>query len=796
MHLLNSWWLDVKLGIRILFKYPGLTFSGVIGIAVAVAIAAGGFSVVQVNLLSTSIPLDEGGRIVALDLWDASANKVESRVARDFHAWRGGLKSVRQISAFQNLTLNWIEPGVAPESVQVAAMSASGFEVARVRPILGRVLTEGDERPASPPVAVIGESVWRNRFGSNPAILGRAIKLGGATYTVAGVMPKSFGFPVNHQFWIPLRLPATVEPLTGPGLSVFGRLAPGATLDSARAELTAAGKRAAIEFPNTYAALQPRAEPYASWVFQLRGSEDMAGIFAAQGIVVGLLVLVCLNVAVLVYTRTAMRQPEISLRTALGAPRGRIVVQLFIEALVLAALATSIGVALASIALDQLTIATENIRADLPFWLSFRLSPGAVLYSAILSILAAAIIGVIPGLQATGRSLQSSTRVAGTGDTGMRMGKIWSALIVAQAGFAVALLPIAVASVGENLPHTLAGPGFAADQFLSATLSMQAANTAGHAELMRRLSADPAVSNATFSMREVGDERGVRIEAEGRPGRVYEAGMNQIDLNYFRTFDVPVLAGRELKAEDIAPGATVLVNEALAERLFDGAAVGKRIRYAAGEPGRWYEIAGVVRNFPPGVSASMRDTPLKFYHPAAPGQIQPAILTMRVRGAAQNFGNALRQTAVSVDPNLVVRNIRTVEQALRKEQWILRMESSVVLAVTISVLLLVSAGIYALMSFTVSQRRHEIGVRMALGASGASIVRSIFSRALLQLGSGAALGACAAVAIAKSVPGEQPYAMTALVGVMLVIAAVGFLAALSPTRRCLKTHPTEVLRQS
>jgi hypothetical protein len=279
---------------------------------------------------------------------------------------------------------------------------------------MGRYLEEGDEREGAPWVIVIGEDVWRNRFGSDPAILGRTIQLGAISYSIAGVMPKGFAFPVNHHFWVPLRAGlAPPEPLTGPDLRVFGRLGPGATLENAQAELSALGRRTALAFPKIYAPLRPQVMPYTYPFLGMHGTEDAAGLAAMQGLLVSLLVLVCLNVAILVYTRTAMRQAEIGMRTALGASRGRIVAQLFVEALVLAAAAAMAGVAIAEFVLRQVAGATLHIASELPFWLSFHLSPGAVLYAAALSVLAAAIVGIVPALQATRRGVQTGLRNIG-----------------------------------------------------------------------------------------------------------------------------------------------------------------------------------------------------------------------------------------------------------------------------------------------------------------------------------------------------------------------------------------------
>jgi putative ABC transport system permease protein len=852
---LDSWWLDVKLGVRMLIKYPGLALAGGAGIAVAVAITVGAFSVIYGTFLVSSLPLDEGDRIISIEIWDPAAGKPEQRSLYDFHVWREGLKSVQEISAFRTLTPNLIALGAQPESVRIASMSASGFRLARVQPLMGRYLEQEDEREGAPSVVVIGENVWRDRFAGDPSILGRTIQFGATPHSIIGVMPKGFAFPVNDHFWVPLRAGlAPPDPLTGPALMVFGRLAPGATLAGAQAELAVIGQRTALAFPKIYARLRPQVMPYPRPFVGIHTTQDVTGILVTQGILVSLLVLVCLNVAILVYTRTAMRQAEIGLRTALGASRGRIVTQLFIEAFVLSALAALAGVAIAALGLRQVAAATLPIASDLPFWMSFRLSPEAVLYAVVLSVFAAAIVGIVPAFQATRRGLQTGLRVAGAG--GMRLGKTWTILIIAQVSFAVALLPPAVSSAWEDTQDGIAGLGFSAEEFLSAQLGMDSVPGTGataaagtlestrrfagrQTELMRRLEAEPRVSTVTFAMANPGEERNARIEVEGvapfpsqsgaeasgsasrSETEVREVRFNRVDVNFFRIFEVPILAGRGFEPADIVSadagpslqnegppeGGAVVVNQPFAQRIFGGNALGRSIRYVDRsrdavaqnvESGRWYEIVGIVSDFPTGVSPGMRDPELKVYHALAAGQVQPAAIAIRMRGGAPStFTQRLREIAAAVDPNLHLRNIRSLDEALRSEQWISRLQAVVFGAVTVSVLMLSSAGMYALMSFTVSQRRKEIGIRMALGADWKRIVASIFSRALLQLAGGAALGTALGVVLEKASGGNlmRGNAAAVLPSVALVMMAVGFLAALGPARRSLRIEPTEALRE-
>jgi predicted permease len=509
-HALDSWWLDVKLGVRVLMKYPGLALVGVFGIGVAVAIAAGGFSFMYANFLSPSLPFEESDRMVSIEMWDAGANKAERRILRDYQVWRDALKSIQEVGAFRPVPTNLIADGGKPESVLAVAMSASGFRLTRVPPLIGRSLVEDDEREGAPNVVVIGEEMWRNRFQADRAVLGRSIQLGATSFLIVGVMPGNFKFPVNDRLWTPLRTSsAFAEPLSGSDLMVFGRLAPGATLESAQAELAAIVRHTTAQaYPAIYSQLRPQVMPYHYPYVGLRDAKDVNGLFLTNLVTIMLLVAVCLNVAILVYTRTAMRQAEISVRSALGATRGRIVSQLFVEALVLSVVGAVVGIAIAALALRFAASATSRIASQLPFWVTFRLSSEAVLYAVALSVLGAAIVGILPAIKATKRVMQSGTRISESGGSGMRLGGTWTLLVVAQVAFAVMLLPPAVFNAWKNVRAEFVEPGFAAGEFLTAQLGMDNAQDSAadareftrrfagrQTELTQRLQAEPQVSS-------------------------------------------------------------------------------------------------------------------------------------------------------------------------------------------------------------------------------------------------------------------------------------------------------------
>ena len=318
---MDSSWLDLRLAVRMLVKYPGLTAVAAIGMAVAIAISTAFFAFFYAYLYST-LPLDEGDRIVALENWDVEANNEERQALHDYVLWRAEMSSIQEVGAFRNVGRNLIVPGGMTEPVRLAEITASGFRIARVPPLLGRYLLDEDERPGADAVVVIGHDVWQSRFASDPAVIGRAVRLGNTAHTIVGVMPAGFEFPISHSYWVPLRVnPESYRRGEGPAIFIFGRLAPGATMASAQAELTTIGQRSAAAYPETHAKLSPRVLPYAYPILDIQDVSLMQ-VALMQAIVSVLLVVVAVNVAVLIYARTATRQGELAVRTALGREPG------------------------------------------------------------------------------------------------------------------------------------------------------------------------------------------------------------------------------------------------------------------------------------------------------------------------------------------------------------------------------------------------------------------------------------------------------------------------------------------
>ncbi len=835
-------WLDVKLGARMLIKYPLLTLVSALALGVAIAVGAGGST--AISLINTdALPLNEGDRIVGIQLWDVAARRPERRILRDIAAWRG-MRTLRDVGAFTGAVRNIVADDGGAEVGRGIEMSAAGFRVARVKPLLGRYLVDEDERPGAPPVVVIGYDVWRSRFAADSGIIGRSVKLGDEPHTVVGVMPEGFAFPVDFNLWLPLRLDSLgYDWREGPRLFAFGRLAPGATLTQAQAEIATLESRIAKAQPDTHANLRPRVMSFSQSWFELDSPDTILALRTTRLFMALLLVVVCVNIAILVYARTATRQTEIAVRSALGASRGRIVTQLFGEALVLSAAGAAVGLVIlrgVGLRLDYM-LAQVGVRL-VPFWLRFEVSDTMLVWLLIFAGVGAFIIGVVPGLQLTGRGVQLSLQRLSGGHSTVRMGRLWTALVVIEVAIAVAILPAAVRFAGEWIQNATADPGFAAEQYLSASLTMaetdaatttpegvrdfQTSFTRARVSLERRLEAERGALAVTYTRAIPGSESARRIEIEPLTAadsakfatdsaRVVGAGQPEgmaryiiapkarfaiVEADYFKAFGIQVRTGRDFIPADSATD-LVVVNHSFVDSLLDGrSALGRRLRTLRFErngyvPDRWLQIVGVVDDFP---AKSTLDTPHAAVHwVGAASEMYPAMLVVQTRDDPSEFGRRLRAIALDVEPKLLVRDVGSMDAAIRAEQLPLQWLAISLGVVTLSVLVLSAAGIYALMSVTVTRRRREIGIRVALGASRSRLLWGIFMRAGVQLGTGVAVGIGLAAVLNSWTGGELlgAWSIVILPAVSLLAVGVGAIATMIPARRALSIQPTVVLKE-
>jgi predicted permease len=780
-----------------------------------------------------TIPLDEGDRLVGLENWDLERNNEERRSLFDFGVWRAEMASVEDMTAFRTVPRNLISADGPVELVEVAEITPSGFRLARVPPLLGRPLVEGDERDGAPPVVVIGYDVWRTRFASDAGVVGRELRLGNTVHTVVGVMPRGFAFPMSHDLWTPLVAdPTSFGPGEGPAVFISGRLAPGLDLEDAQAEMTVIGRRMAAAHPETHGRFRAQIMPYVYPLVDVnqQGGESFFWQFAAmQSLMSLLLLVVCVNVAVLIYARVATRRSEIAVRTALGASRRRVVAQLFAESLVLAAGGAALGLVLAKVGMgvgEQIMLTEMGSR--LPFWMDLGISGPALAYAALLTVLTAVITGVVPGLQATSRRALADTGRSG-GGSGMRLGRTWTSLVVVQVALAITALPIALVMGWWEVRGSTTVPTFDTDRFLIAAVfadtdpplgedveTWRAALPARYTELRRDLTrileAEPGVSAFTLgSDPPIGGAR-VRIlmdgpEPDALAGDGREVRTSRVGPGFMGMFEVPVVAGRTLRDGDWDEGApdVVVVDRAFVRQVLDGGdALGRRIRFVSDDAEdaalppveRWYEIVGVVAD----LEANPIDADLvepRVYGPRPDVSAEPPRVLVRVAGSdAAAFAPRFREIVASLDPTLRVGGGRALSDLYRQERLALGLMALALGLVLLSVLLLSAAGIYALMSFTVTQRRREIGLRTALGARPARLLGGVFGRALRQIGLGVIVGVSATVGLDFLAGGEllRGHGPVLLPAMVLIMTTVGVLAAAGPARRGLRVAPAEALK--
>ena len=803
--------LDFKVGVRMLARYPGLTLVGTVAIAVAIALGAIYFEAVN-KWQNPKLPIRNADRVITIRNWDAAELGTESRSLYDFSVWREQAKTIDHVGAARVFVRNLQTEDQRVEPVIGAEVSSSAFTLMGTTPLLGRTLTARDEQPAEPAVAVISHTVWNARFALDPQVIGKTVKLGTVTATIVGVMPEGFAFPANHRIWMPLRADgAVLAPRTGPGVEVFGRLAPGASMKEAQAELDVIGARLAASYPETHKNLRPRVTPYAKPLTM--GGEAMLirnVLYIVNGIFLALLAVMCTNVATLVFARTATRSWEISVRNALGASRSRIISQLFVEALVLAGGAAVVGLVIARVAMGW-GLSQMAGSESLPFWIDASLSWRTVLYAGVLTVLGAMIVGVLPALRITRTSLNDAMRSQSAG-SGMKFGAFWTTVIVVQVAITVAFIPMAAGGVYESNRFSQRAEGIGAERYLTASVSMDredyVADSAaffGRArqrldEFEQRLSAEPGVEHVAFADRlPVEDQFKYQIEVDttaGAPSNgLRSSTLVNISRGFFGAFGTSVVAGRDFRPLDFETGRVMIVNQSFARHVFGGRnPIGQRIRIVDGEVSsfageQWYEVVGMVKDF--GWQLPRPQEQSAMYLPSVPAPAGRAgSIAVRVRDP-EAFTERLRSVAAEVDPSIRLTEVTPLTNAgggEAKGNWAL---TSVVGLVSFIVLLLSATGIHSLMSFTVSRRTREIGIRAALGARPGSIVAGIFGRALLQISAGLVAGSALVVFVGSLGSTREVLVLLAADGIMLV---AGLAACVVPLRRALGINPTEALR--
>ena len=807
--------VDVRLGLRTIVRTPGLSLVAVC--ALAIGIPVGLAPMHAVDVLERPLPGDPDGRIRTLCYWRDTVH--EHATAGDYSLWRTSLRSFGALAAYRPTTVN-LDMGGAGLSVPGIEATASTFEILRTPAMLGRVLGADDERPGAPGVVVIGHDVWRAQFGGDPNIVGRPLLIGGAPFSIVGVMPQAFRFPTSHQLWMPLRMTDDGGgPRSGTSLVVFGRLSDGVTPDSAQAELQALTSSLAAGDHDSFDRLRATVLPAWHLTFGFPspgGLRALPEFSLVQVLMLAPLFVACVNVGLLILAQTSTRASEFAVRTALGASRGRILTQVFVEFMVLAVMAAGAGLLILDWLPGRLLTA---LGITLPYWIDTGLNTATVFRGLVLAAGCAVIAGVVPAVRMTSRSIDANIKRARASRSGNRLGGFSSALIVIDVAVAVVAIGVAGGLWGkvQATRPSESIDGIRAGEILSVTLDVrstqrqQVART--QAALVERLRGEPDVRAVTFATALPRMDHPVRLmdvdqdaAAVAAPAAgPFNVRTSRIAIDFFEELEQPLVAGRGFDSRDLEEDArTIIVNTTFAERAFGSTnPIGRRVREATSDRapvGPWLEIVGVVGRL--GVHALTPSQDDGVYLPLTEGDVNPVRLAIWVRGDPAVVAPRVHELARAVDPNAVIAMPIPLDEMFEGDWYLLRafvLGAALLVGVLLS---LAASALYAILSLVVSQRTHEIGIRVALGANRWGIARDVATRAVVQIGAGVLLGLPFAGALSYefleltgsggSVPGAVAIALVLGVSVMLLVSLT---ACTVPTLRALRIAPMDALRK-
>ncbi|HKQ78136.1 MAG TPA: ABC transporter permease [Blastocatellia bacterium] len=812
---MQTFWQDLRYSARMLLKNPSLTLIAIVTLALGIGANTTIFSFVNGIALRPIAGVKEPERLVGVYTSDYSSGLYGSSSYPDYADFRDQAEAFSGMAAYRGAVLTLTGADEA-ERISGAYVTGNYFDTLGVEARAGRTLRAEDVKPGAPPVAVISHRLWQRRFAGDASVVGREITLDRRAYTVVGVASESFrGLRVGAppEFWLPMAA-ETVGGRGSRGLAITGRLKPGVTLEQAQAQIATIGARLARAYPETNlgtlaAPDQPRPM---SVVREARiGPQGQRNLWMTLGLlltVVGLVLLIaCANVANLLLSRASARRREIAVRLAIGASRGRLVRQLFTESLLLALLSGAGGLVMglwSSELLPALYLPTE------PGSLDVSLDGRVLIFTLAVSLLTGALFGLAPALQSSRpdlvAALKDETSVQRQG--GRRRFTTRQALVVTQVALSLTLLigaGLFLQSLGRALTFD---PGFASQNLLIASLTTRGVamtkeqGQAFYRQALERVGGLPGVRSASLTyiapLGGGGQRRGVQIEGyEPRPNEDLELNCNLIGLNYFNTMGIPLALGRDFDARDgeSSPG-VVIVNEELARRYFPGQnPIGKRLRFGSNSPYR--EIIGVARS---AKYRQLREAPLPFiYIPLAQEYSSGMTLLTRAVGDPADLAQAVRHEINSLNKDVPVFGVRTMSEQIDATLSSDRMIASLLGAFGGIALLLAVVGIYSVMSFAVTQRAREIGVRVALGARGADVLRLVIGQGMKLVVIGVAIGLAMSLALTRltasllfEVSATDPITFTL---VALLLIGVALMACYLPARRAAKVDPVVALRR-
>jgi putative ABC transport system permease protein len=800
---------DLRLGLRLLVKNPGISLIVVLTFGLGIGLTTLVYSIVN-GVLFKGLPLPESHRVLSIDRTEPPNGERAAITVYDLADWREQQTVFDGIAAMTVRAVNLADTERQPERYTAGMVSANLFDVLAVDPILGRRFRDAEDRPGAQPVIIIGYDVWQHRFGADPNVLGKSIRANGVQRTIVGVMPQGFMFPDREQLWIPLELDALATPRDGDVPRYYGlaRLKAGVSKREALTQMTAVAERLAVEYPESN-----RGVGVALKEFTMRYTGEAFGpvVLTLLGAVIGVLLIVCANVANLLLARATLRTREVSVRTALGASRSRVIRQLLTEVLILAVIGGLLGYALGTQGVKWFTAMTAG--QPPPFWITFEPDYRVMLFVALATLIAAVAAGAFPALRASRVNISEALKDDSRGASGLKGGRFTSGLVVAEVAVSCGLLIVAGLMIKSSVRLNTIELPFSTENIFTARITLPVADYADttsrlafYEDLLPRLQALPGVESATLSDGLPARGNGTRVfQVEGQSYATREAypvaREGIVTPGYFRTFGVDVLQGRAFDATDRNGSLpVVVVNQTFANTFFPGGTVlGKRIRMGRGdEAAKWLEVVGIVPDMKMEGLANFSASPAGFYIPFLQSGVGNNVnMAMKTAGPLLELTTDVRRAVASVDPNLPIYDVMSMKLVVEDVTWLYRIFGPLFMLLGFVAMFLAAIGLYGVMSFAVSRRTREMGIRMALGARGRQLIGLTMRKGVTQLALGLAIGLGLAVVavsplqwILYDVSARDPFVFGS---VFAVLALVGLMASFIPARRATKVDPVIAL---
>jgi len=797
----GSIWRDVRYGVRSLRRSPGVFAAGTAALALGIGLTTMMFSILYGTLIK-GLPFEDPSRIAYVSYNDPQHGIMDGGAPLgDFQRFAARQHSFESFGGLYRGSAT-VTGGDRPDRVEIARMTSGVFDILAVRPMLGRVFAARDNEPDAPLTAILGYSIWRDRYASDSAVIGKTIRVSGKAYTVIGVMSETFQFPDAARIWLPLQFNASLAPGEGPSLNVVGRLRGGVDYESANAEFRGLMKQLDAERvrPTTE---RPVVLPYVRATLPKR---VYTLLYAMLGAVMLVLLVACANVTNLLLDRTLGRSREIGIRTALGATRLAVVRQSLVESAILAGLAAVVGTALAYVGIILFNGAFPG--SERRFWMDIRLHPAVLLFVVAMAALATLVSGLLPALQSAKLDVSSILKDESHSSLSLRAGRTSRVIVAFELALSSALLVGAGFITKSVVKLRNVDPRFVTTSIFTARITASSADSAKQRAFFesvdRELSALGGIDGAYLGNGLPGS--GMSADRFAIEGHTYRSGRDYgrtrtiaVTPGFFKTFGVPVLRGRAITSEDRYGTAPVaLVNEAFVRQNFSrGDAIGRRIRLGGTDSDRdWVTIVGVI----PTLYATSIDEP---FPPAVITPLwqerQLSSLTLAVRGPTDvASAPAIRKIIASLDPDVPVYATSTMSEELDRPMWTLRLFGNLFIVFGFVSLILATIGLYAVMAFSASRRVRELGIRMALGASSRDVIGLVSRQGARQIVVGVTIGVLIGTgfvrlirAVLFDVQPNDPWVFVLVVG---VLGSSAFVACLVPALRAGRVDPVIALR--